>query len=179
MAALPPESTERWFLDYTVSGVEHTWMCRTATGKSASEASSYFTDVLDLFEGALFEWTVTGLRKSAIGSNVSLPQTWGGDTTYGTGTAVSTIQRAHAFSFTGRDEEGHKIRMFLYGVNAPTEGDYRFDTSESAGVDAVVDYLNSVVGGFITIAGNAAVWNAYANSVIPIFWQKKLRKLGG
>jgi hypothetical protein len=120
--------------------------------------------------------TIT-MEVSLRGSNVRNPATWGGGSSYGSGTAIDSLTRAQAIVFTGRDPLGHAVRSFFYGAKGISDGDYRTSLGENSAVDNAITTLQSLTTTFLTIGGGVPVWHNYANITIPIHWQKKLRTL--
>jgi hypothetical protein len=118
---------------------------------------------------------VTGMRKALVGSNVTLPQTYLGTTQFGAGTAIGNDFRAKTFSFTGRDDTGHKIKLFVFGAITQADGDYRLQVGTDTHIDQVVDYLNALNGFWNTINEGHPVWNAYANVGFNDHWIKRAR----
>jgi hypothetical protein len=176
MAALPESNTTRWWLDYTVSGQAHSMLMRTTTDKTAAQVSTVFSGFFDLLDTAsVYQIDVTGMRKALVGSNVTLPQTYLGTTQFGAGTAIGNDFRAKTFSFTGRDDTGHKIKLFVFGAITQADGDYRLQVGTDTHIDQVVDYLNALNGFWNTINEGHPVWNAYANVGFNDHWIKRAR----
>lgn len=176
ITALPPSNTPRWFMDYAVSGVNHTLMMRANDLKTASLVSSVLDGLFQLMDvGNLYTIDTISLRHAAEGSDVTVPETWSGASSYGGGTAFDTDNRVRAYSFTGRSLDGHKCKFFIYGALIGAEGDYRIDTGSNAGISDAIDYLNALNGFFISISGEPVVWNPYANVGWNDHWLKVLR----
>jgi len=176
VTALPAHNTNRYWLDYTVNGDPHSLMMRDFGGLSASAVSAIFNDLLSLFEADdIYDINPTGMRFAVAGSDVTLPRTYSGGSTFGTGSASDTDQRAKQWSFTGRDDSGHKVRIFIFGAKFSANGDYRVQVTENARIEAIVDYLNALPTSFCTINAKKAVWNAYANTGYNDHWIKVAR----
>jgi hypothetical protein len=176
VVALPPSSTKRWWLDYTVNGDSHSILMRADAGQSAAQVSGVFSTLLTGFGDAnLYQYDVTGLRYAEVGSDVSLPAPYTGDAQFGTGTAVSTDQRAKTLSFTGRDVAGHKVKFFMYGIKMQAQGDYRISIGEDVAIGAAITYLTNLTEHFWTIAGLQPIWNGYANVGWNDHWIKRAR----
>jgi hypothetical protein len=176
MAPLPANSTERWYLDYTVNGDLHHLLMRTPPGASESGVSLVYQGLFDLLDSAnIYQVDVIGMRFSSQGSDVTLPAAYTGTLQFGAGTAVGNDFRAKTFSFTGRDASGHKTKFFVFGAITQAEGDYRLQQGANSAIDAVVLYLNSLTGYFVTIAGLKPIWNHYANIGFHDHWIKRAR----
>lgn len=176
VTALPPSNTERWWLDYTVNGDAHSMLMRTTDGQTAAAVSSVFEDFLALFTSDnIYGITPTGLRVALKGSDVSLPATYTGASSFGSGTAVDTDLRAKTFSLTGRDASGHKVRLFVFGAKSGANGNYRVDRGENFIMDSVEDYLTALSDHWQTIAGLHPIWNLYANTGWNDHWIRRAR----
>jgi len=175
MAALPPSNTVRYFLDYTVNGIEHTIQMRVGAGATDGGASSSFSAFLATLSPNFYLINVIGMRKANLGSDVTNPVTYTGTTSFGSGTASDNLARAAFLSFVGRSTDGRRVRIFVYGTKITAEGDYRVDVSEAAEVDSAVFLLNSATGVFLTISGLQPVWKAYANEGVNAYWQRRSR----
>ncbi len=151
-------------------------MCRTTDLKTESQVSSVISGLLDLFADTdIYEINFVALRKALEGSDVTLPATWTGNTQWGTGSAVDNDNRAKTFSFTGRDDSGHKVKAFVFGAKFVANGDYRVQVGENAEIDSIVAYLGALNGFFLTINGSPAIWNQYANVGFNDHWIRVAR----
>lgn len=173
---LPPENTERWWVIYSNNGTTHKTMCRTLVGLTAAQMSVNFVNLFTAIAGTLNATIILGMEKALKGSNVRNPQTFSGNTTYGSGTELDTDGRARALSFVGRSAGGRKVRLFMFGARPIPEGDYRLDISESAGVLAAVAALNTPAAAFLSIDELKPVWANYANVGYNDHWIKEYRK---
>lgn len=178
VTALPASNTRRYFLDYTINGVLHHLMMRTGDTKSESQASDVLDGLLTILASDLNEFEVQSLRRAENGSDVTNPVTWSGASSYGSGNANDNIGRVLSASFTGKDVTGHKIKFFIFGTKNLSTGDYRVQRSESSVIADALDYLATLNGFFITIAGEPPVWNQYVNQDVNDHWEKKLRITG-
>ncbi len=176
LTPLPEDNTERWWIIYTNNGTTHRMMARTLVGLTAASMSTNFQSIFAALTGTLNATTIVGMEKASKGSGVRNPQTYSGTTTFGSGTELDTDGRARALSFVGRSAGGRKSRLFLFGVKAIPEGDYRVDTTESAGVASAVIALNLPAGSFLSIDELKPIWKAYANIGYSDHWIKEYRK---
>ena len=175
MAPLPPSNTIRYFLDYTVNGLEHTIQMRVGPGATDGGASGSFSAFLAALSPNLYALSVVGMRKANLGTDVTNPVTYTGTTSFGSGTAVDNLARAAFLSFIGRSTDGRRVRVFVYGTKITSEGDYRVDTGEAAEVADAIDVLNGASGVFLSISGLQAIWKAYANEGVNAYWQRRAR----
>jgi len=176
MAALPQSNTMRWWAVYTCNGSEHRVMARTGPAATAASMSTVFSTLFANLAGQMVATTITGLEQSLAGSNIRLLHPYTGAQPTGTGTNIDNDQRARTLSFVGRTAGGHKSRLFVFGIDAFSEGDYRVDTTESTFVAAVVTQLVNTPGVFLGIDGLAPVWHSYANIGYNDHWIKVYRK---
>jgi len=168
---LSPSNTARWWLDYTVNGDPHTIQMRLPSGGTDADAESVFTDILGLMDAsAFYGWSVIGMRHAVAGSDVSLPATYGGPTSAGAGSSTDNEFRAHTYSLTGRDAEGHKIKVTFFGAKLQANGDYRLGHGENSITDALIDYFVALDGKFVTINGLQPLWNNYVNTGFNDHW---------
>ena len=179
MAALPPESTRRWWAVYTVNGATHRMLMRTVDTQEAVNANVAFDTIFTQLSTQLNTVQVQNLEMAVKGSNVRNTFAWTGPISYGAGTQSGTDVRARSWSFVGRSTLGHKSRFTIFGPKDIGEGDYRVDVSESAVVQTIVNTLNGAVGVFIAVDGSKPVWKGYANIDYNDHWIKVFRKLGG
>lgn len=176
VTALAPSNTPRWWLDYTANGDSHSMLMRATSDKTAAQVSTVFSDLLGLFTADnIYGITPSGLRHAAEGSDVSLPATYTGGTSFGSGSAIDTDLRAKTFSFTGRDDAGHKVRLFVFGAKSGANGNYRIDRGENFIMDSIEDYLTALNGFFNTISGGHPIWNLYANTGWNDHWIRRAR----
>jgi hypothetical protein len=176
VAPLPQSNTERWWAVYVNNGTTHRLGIRTADGVINTQASTVFSTLFANLAPIMTATLITGLERALKGSNVRLPFVYTGAQPAGTGTNIDNDQRARAISFTGRSNDGRKSKLFVFGMDAFSEGDYRVDISESAEIDAQVDHLNGANGVFLSISGLQPVWHAYANVGYNDHWIKEYRK---
>jgi len=176
VGALPPNTTKRYWLDYTVNGDSHSMLMRVLDTVSDVVAKDVFSGLIDLIDASTFyAINPTGMRVAEAGSDVTLPAVYDGSAIGGNGTAFDTDFRAKTYSFTGRDPSGHKTRLFIYGAKASANGDYRIQVGENSIIETIVDYLNALTNCFVSINGRRAIWNQYANTGYNDHWIKKAR----
>lgn len=175
MAPLNPNNTERWFLDYTTCGEEHTLLMRAGLPITAADATAALDTFLDAFGTTIQQLTVNGLRRSLAGQNISLPQPWTGAATYGSGVGGHAVT-AQYVDFVGRSTGGRRVRVAVFGYTTPvTNNDYRITEAEQAAIGEVLDFLNSTEGVFVAIDGNGVLWQQYANTGFNAYWQREIR----
>lgn len=175
MAPLPVNNTETWFLDYVVGGVNHTLEMRSGSPMSNIDASNAYDALLSGLSLTIYEMTVVRLRKRLIGSTVSLPGTWAGAATYGTGVATRS-QAAQYIDFIGRTHLGRRARAAIFGSKIVSVGnDYRVNPGESAEVDAAILTIKADVNFWFAIDGIKPIWYPYANCGVNAYWRNRIR----
>lgn len=177
MAPLPASNTERWFLDYTVLGEEHTLMMRTADAVTDAEAAEALDTFLTAFSTGTSEITINGLRHAAATSNFSFPAaTTGLDPTYGEGVG-SLIDVPLQATFTGRSADGRDGRTGFFGWSGQTDSSWRYTVAEDTTVANTVAALTSLTnsGFFVSISGGAIIWHNYMNVGYNDHWVKEQR----
>lgn len=174
MAPINPSNTKRYFLDYEVCGEQHTVCCRTDDATDADDASTAFDSVFTFMAPLLYETTVVRMRVCANGTNISLPATYSGVGTWGTGLGPRSAV-PDFWSFTAKDLTGRAVRIDLYGRSSGVNADFRTAAVEDSSVTAALEYLNTASLVWYSIAGNPGFWNPYANIGVNAYWQRQLR----
>lgn len=175
MAALPSNNTKRFFLDYDTCGFGHTLLCRTTPTVTAADAGATINAFLLAIEAEFRLITVTGFRSAAEGSNLTFPETWPGDASFGAG-AGSAFESAHYMDYVGRGQTGHRCRVAVFGmINASAGDDYRLTVAENVLVSNAIDELTSDANIFNDVDGQSVVWNPYANVGTNAYWRNKIR----
>jgi hypothetical protein len=171
---LPESNTERYWLRYNMDGQEHTLQQRVPTGHPSSAVVSAYDQFLVAMAPSLWQIDIVGLERAVIGSNVRNPVVWTGAVSYGLG-APTDITQATTYSFTGRSNDGRKIRAFLFGAKNIGQDDFRTESTESSDIANAVFVLNGLPNGFLSISGLKPVFHAYANINLNQHWVKELR----
>lgn len=176
MAPLPHNNTDIWYLDYSIGSHGHTMEMRADLGDDAAAASAAMDAFLSTFEGTYFTITITGFRYQAQGTNVSLPRTWGGASSYGTAGSATEYQTANFATFVGRSTAGRRVRTTLFGFSVvQVGGNYRATPAEIAALQDALDALAATSTAWLAIDGNVPVWNPYANVGINAYWRNQIR----
>lgn len=174
MAPLPPESTARYFFDYTSVFEDHTFVVRHNGIISPASAGASVATFLGALASIFFPITITTVRSAASGSTISFPVTTGIEgTSYGSGIATSN-DAPRELNFIGRSSGGRRVRLGLFGYKDAIS-DYRVTTGESTPVNNAVNHLNASVGLFLAIDGVEPTWYPYANMLYNAYWQRAIR----
>lgn len=175
MAALPPNSTERWWLDYQTAQGKHALLMRTEDGTTSVDATASFVALLEAAAPGIAELVVIGMRRAATGSNITVPVAWLAGTDYGDLGAQPAIARPAFLSMTGRTTGGHRAELQLYALAGVTQSDFRLQPGESGIVDDMFDVLSAAEGTWLAIDGLAPFWNRYVNVALSAYYQRKAR----
>jgi len=99
---------------------------------------------------------------------------WSGAGSYGTGTPAN-IQEPAFISFTGKDINGRRARVTVFGLTGVTQQDYRLQAGESTAADAARVQLATGLDRWLSVGFLKPVWNNYANQGFNAHYQRKLR----
>jgi len=175
MAPLNPNFTDRWFLDYESSQGKHTMLMRTEPAADAPGVSDAFEVFLQALDPLLSQITVTGLRHSNAGSNITNPETYTGQVTFGSG-SQSAINSPAFLSFVGRDVSGHRARVYVYGIVGVSDTSYRITPTENAAIGTALSALRETGFDFWkSINALPPTWHEYANTGFNAYWQRQRR----
>lgn len=177
--ALPAWETARLWIDYSYRGQQHSMLFRYATGTAAAAAAAVVRAALEANAAAFYIGTsFEGARVAEPTTNVSNPVPW----TPLTGSQGPNGDVAYAglfYSLAGRDNVGHKTRLFVYGAysGVALEPDFRLQPGESSLLDSLRTDLLDVMTetDAVTIAQLPAVYHNYWNVGISAYRQRKAR----
>lgn len=184
MAPLPPNSTTVLFIDYTTGRNEHTFQVRPAAGQTNDDIDGAVRAFLDALAFLLpNEWRVTGVRRRAAQSNITLP--WSLTTTEAfigsnTQSDLAEVEEPKEFVWVGRGQtSGRRVELSLYGILKPTPVAYRHFRGEvnQQYVDDTLAVLQPEFGDspFVTIAGDSPLWYPYVNINYNSYWEREQR----
>lgn len=174
MAPLPPESTARYFLDYSVNAHTHTMEVRASGAHSPASFGSAMTNLLGAIVSLLLPITVLDVRFAASGSTVSNIVVSGIEgAVFGTGTGtVDDVPKE--LNFVGRSTGGRRVRLGIFGYKGVVST-YRLTNAESSAILNATTILNGTSPYFFAIDGLVGVWKPYANILFNSYWQRKVR----
>ena len=177
MAALPANSTDRFFLEYNDGQYDHTLLVRwhaSATTLSAVMAS--VDDLLTAMADGLYEITIKGARSSAAGSNFSFPVVWSGGASYGGG-AMPGVFAPRQWTLLGRTTGGRRARFFFFGVEFDTPNSYRIPRAAGNLVDDALAVIEAgqTAGIYLCIDGAAPIMYQYADINFNNYYEAKVR----
>jgi len=175
MAPISPDNTQRFFVDYTVCGYQHTMLMRAGSTVAASDASATLAALFDVYSDSVFAMSIDGFRSALPGTNITVPETWLGDTSYGSGAGAAS-DTANYMDAIGRGSTGHRVRVGIFGSKIVTSGgDYRIAAGENALVGLVVAVLTSDADMFLDVDYEIPVWKSYLNCGVNAYWRNKVR----
>lgn len=179
VVAIDPTNTARMFLDYTVGGAPRSVTLRFSNGDNARSKLGNVHSFIDSQSAAFGNNVVfSGARLAGKGSNVTVPLDWVAID----GTAPAAIENPNKTLFAsivGRDDTGHKVRWFWYGLffGAPP-ADYRIDGESFPLVTGFfVDFQAFVAANSVlTINLLPPTINDYVNVGYNAYHQRQARK---
>lgn len=176
MAALPPQSTARAWLDYSDGVNEHSLMVRITNSVTLVTIKSQLDNFLTQLDTVLYLITILGMRVAVDGSNVTNPTPWTGAATYGTG-AMPVSNAPRELRFIGRSVDGRRTSVSVYGFDGATPDTYRITSASNPVIEAAILALSnaSALGVGITISEGVPVWKAYASFNFNSYWEKEAR----
>lgn len=177
MAPLAYNNTGLVFVDYASCGEDHTMQLRYGSDGSIEECLSLADTLFNAMDSSLQLVTIIGARQQAIHTNFSLPVTWTGAATYGSGVG-DHYKSAWFADFVGRSSGGRRVRVAMFGLAADFDGtskDYRYSTTESVDVADAVAALEANPNACVAIDGLVASWHQYANIGQNAYWRNRIR----
>jgi len=172
MAPLPPNSTPRYKVEYTVNGESHDYQLRTAASPAA--VGTFIGALLAALAPELYQTTIGTVSFAADNSNIFLPVVTGAEGLIaGTGSGAYE-QKAWYIDFIGRSSLGRRWRLAMFGIRT-LAGDFRYAAGENASVTATIAVLNAFTPSLVAIDGGTVTVYPYANAGVNAYWQRALR----
>jgi len=185
MAPVPPNSTNRLFIDYTSASIVHTMMLRYDT--TVSSAATYAAGYATIFSQLMREDdSFFAARVQLAGESFSLPLAFtpvdgilDDLNTYWTQDPES-VQLSMTFRGTGSGHQG-RVEFFSPVAFTPWPSTNRYNTSAQATIEAfVVDFIDAAaIGGelpLLVVTGDQVAVNNYCNIRSNSYWQNKQRR---
>ena len=177
MAPLPENNTARLWIDYNDGENDHSLMARflapdTPLSLAMTHVASFLTDI----SGFLYEITINGARYAAQGSNISLPATWEGDSTYGTD-PMPTLLAPRETRWVGRTQNGRRVSFSIYGGKYTSPDEYRIVSSGANLPNLGVIAINAASedGVMVAIDGFRATMKNYVDVNFNSYWEAEAR----
>jgi len=176
MAALPPESTQRFWVAYYDGLHNHELMLR---GRTDTTTGDFITIVQNLFEAldtVLYATTLTGYRHAESGDTFSNPVTLSGVVTFGTG-VMPGANAPRELAFEGRSNDSRLVSYSVYGFAGATPNTYRYQAEDNAALSDARDILEGAhASGLLgTISGLRAFMKGYINFNFNSYYEEKQR----
>lgn len=176
MAPLPENSTTRVYIDYTAGGQAHTMQLRFDDGLTTDWATAANEVIVEMLPMMYTTDSVTGVRYSPVGSNLSFPLP---GVTTGSGANVTAFDpdlKPNFISFTGRSLDGRDVRVTFFSpiFNLKDSG-YRGPLG-AGDVAALFSAITSTEPNVTTISGGQPLWHAYVNYGSNAYFQRKARR---
>jgi len=173
MAALPPNNTERFRVNYTVGTKQHDFQVRT-NGVSPSALGASVDFFLDALSPALNAVVIDTVEYAASGTNIfNIVSSGIEGNTYGSGAGTGSAI-PNDVNFIGRSTGGRRVRLMVFGLKVDAVN-YRFTPGENSAVDAAIVVLQATPATFLAIDNIKPVWYDYANAGVNAHWQKAVR----
>lgn len=175
MAPLPGNLTDRLFVDYIVAQHQHTQVVRYSSPNTYQDAYDAFLSIAVALDDQLYASTLVGARVAVVGSNISLPVSVTGATTWGTG-AAGDKATAQFYDFIGRGGDGRRVRATFFGaVTVDFEGLFRLQADDAVAFADALTAVDEAEGAYLTVSGGEAVWKAYINCGVNAYWRNQIR----
>lgn len=164
LAPLPPDNTVRWWLNYSVAGIGHTLQMRGTEFATDANALNAYNALLDELDPVLASnATFLSVDRADQGSNVRNPVI-GFVPRSGAGAFTTTgDSRAFQISFTGRSDDGRKVKYLMWGVGVTSDGDFRWEPGDIAYLDDALATFPANNKVWATISGLIPVMHPYTN----------------
>jgi len=172
MAPLPPESTARVYVDYNDGIHSHTLIARYVPPATPADILANIAAIFTILDPVAYAITISGARFSLSGSNVTNPETWPGDPSYGTG-AMPAVNAPRQVMWGGKSPDGRLVAWYLFGLNFTTPGNYRFANGAIPEFDDVGDLMQAATanGEFRTVSGQIPLIKTYTNVNFNSYWE--------
>lgn len=177
MAVLPQDSTARCWVKYSDGVNEHELMSRfNAATLSVAEALQLTGDFFTAIEDFLYEITIIEARWADKESNISLPTTWPGASTYGTD-PMPVLLAPRELRWVGRDQNGKRVTFSVYGGKFTSPDTYRIISSGANLPNLGVIAINtaSADGAMLTISELRGTMKNYVNVNFNSYWESEAR----
>jgi hypothetical protein len=177
MAPLPPENTARFWVDYNDGHNDHTLLMRYSPSAGLSAIQAVAADFLAALSPVLYLITITGARAANSGSVISVPESWGGDSTYGS-SAQPAASAPLELCYVGRTTTGRMAKWFMYGFKGIVPGSFRFYPSDDSNLDAADTILRNagLTGKLLAIDGELPSVYPYINIQFNSYWESQARR---
>jgi hypothetical protein len=177
MAPLPQNNTARLWVDYNDGENDHSLQVRfLAPDTTLAIAMTYAGEFFEAIEDFLYEITINGARFAAAGSDISLPATWSGASTYGTD-PMPTLLAPRETRWVGRTQNGRRVSFSVYGCKYTSPDTFRIvsDGANLPNLGVVLINDASDDGAFVAIDGFRPTMKNYVDVNFNSYWEAEAR----
>lgn len=178
---LPAHNTIRFRLNYSTGGsIRHSIICHQLPGTSQAQLITNATELANLLKpimwtDSVFDSIDLADQGSDIFNQVAVISVAGS-----VAGGQPLYQRPYYYCYAGRGSSGRKTRLFQFGISVPQDPNWRVTGAENAGVQAIINGLNSNAGQIALIDGTRTglLWKSYANLGTHDRYVKRIRRAG-
>jgi hypothetical protein len=177
MAPLPENTTGRLWVGYGDGQHNHELMVRYAGGAtSPTGAMTWAAAFLAALAAELFVLNITEARYAAAASNISIPITWTGASTYGTG-AMPAVNAPRQICFQGRSTGGRRVKWYIFGCKLETPNNYWLNRTANTSINDAYDLLAEAqdAGYFLSVDGLNPINYGYITFNFNSYWEQEVR----
>ena len=182
MAPLPEDNTARYLIRYTSGGLPHVCQLRLDDSNPFTDITPYLESVVDAMLPIMATTdAVQSVDWIPQGTNISQPYPHDFSAAGVAGGTVDNAENRTAFlSLTGKDSNGHQVRVTFFNLIAGNFVDYR----QPIGVvnPLIADWWAAVTATpvgppveALTVAGVRPYWKSYVNIGQNSHFQRKQR----
>jgi len=179
MTPVPPYTSASLYIDYTGPYNTHTLKFDFAGGVTTAAAITKITPVLTAMLPFLWDGsTFATARWRAAGSSISNSVTFTPMTSTSGQNPTTTSSPARFLQWGGRNANGVRAKWYLFETFAALKPNLRYNSGDSAGVDAVTAALVTAAAGANQLAaadGFSPTMYTYANVGENDYWTHQAR----
>lgn len=187
MADFASNFTARYVVQYSTLGIEHTMQFRIARGSGPIGLANMVAKVglfLSQLAPVMFtDWTIMLAKYSVEDSAFFTPATLPTQPTGAVAVpAQPQSQSILSTSFVGISSQGHKARLFVYGLSIGPENtaftstdDFRVYTADTADIADAITVLNDGAPSIVASDDNNVLFYSYVNTKYNDFHLRHLR----
>jgi hypothetical protein len=164
-------------VDYNDGENDHSLQVRfLAPDTTLAIAMTYAGEFFEAIEDFLYEITINGARFAAAGSDISLPATWSGASTYGTD-PMPTLLAPRETRWVGRTQNGRRVSFSVYGCKYTSPDTFRIvsDGANLPNLGVVLINDASDDGAFVAIDGFRPTMKNYVDVNFNSYWEAEAR----
>lgn len=162
MAPLPPDGTARLYVTYATVNAEHS--IENRYDESLMSPDDAVVDTAFLFESMtdfFYAITIVKAEYSVLGSNIRLPVTWSGSTTYGAD-PEPVVHVPRQWTITGKSDDGRRWKSTLFGLKQNPPDNWKAGRAPGGFVDTWLIAVGSTAADWLSISGGSVIFNQVA-----------------